>query len=750
MRHAVLSALFAAVLLAGAVVQAETLREIRIDGNRRIEREVILEAMQSHRESEINPDTLNEDLKRIFRLGYFDDVSFDAQDGIVTVHVKERPVIRSISFSGNKKLETDELQKELDLPLYSVLDRTKVNDAVRRLKKRYDKEGFYLVDIQPRTKQLSEQDVEVIFEISENRQVKIQTIRFLGNKSFSDRKLRKTLVSKQANLLSILTKAGTYDQEMLNADVQRLNYFYQDHGYIDVKVNPPEAYLSLDKKSIYLTYSITEGEAYRVGEVDVAGDLIFDKESLLKPLTLKKGDIFRRSVLEKDVQTITERYSDEGYFYVNVRPIDNADKAHRTVDFTLSIDKGQKVYFERIRMHGNKITRDKVIRRELLVTEGDLFSLTKLRKSVEAVQRLGFFEDVSPSTPRASGDEFIDLNLDVKEKPTGTFTLGAGFSSSDKFLFNAEISKDNFLGLGLRGEVSAQLSKTRQLFNLGIRDPHFLDSPYSVGVNVYRSTVQYPDFNRQSTGGELSVGRKLFELFSATLGYQFENVKISNVNTAIQSFFTDGITSKVTLSLDRDGRDNRLFPKKGTFNALTLELAGGPFFGDNEFFKARYNSRVYFPIFKDIVFRAQGRVGYIGSVTGKPVPIFERFFLGGINSVRGYRSRTISPTRQVVSPDPASADYEFAVGGNKELIFNFEIVFPIVPQLNVQGVVFFDAGNAYDDGKFFDVTQLKLSSGGGVRWNSPLGPLRFEYAVPIDKKPYDQVTPFEFTIGTTF
>jgi outer membrane protein insertion porin family len=363
---------------------------------------------------------------------------------------------------------------------------------------------------------------------------------------------------------------------------------------------------------------------------------------------------------------------------------------------------------------------------------------------------LGYYEDIVPAMPRGSTDNKIDLNIDVKEKPTGTFTIGAGFSSADKFLFNAEISKDNFLGLGLRGQISAQLSGRRQLFNVGLTEPHLLDSPYLVSVNGFRTDVEYTSFDRSSFGGEIQLGRNLWELISGSVAYRLEDVSIGNIDPSLSAFFQDGITSSVTFAISRDARDNRLFPKKGTFNSLSLETAGGALGGDNEFFKARLNSRFYYPIFMDVIFRAQGQLGYIGSITGKPPPIFERFFLGGINSIRGYESRSIGSTRQVATLDPTSGDLEFIIGGNKELVFNTEIGFPIVPAVNIQGVFFFDAGNTFDNGEHIDITDLRTSAGMGVRWLSPLGPLRFEYGFPLNAKPGDRKSPFEFTIGTSF
>lgn len=751
-KHKWLVGLFLILLTAmvSKPISAATISEIVIEGNKRIETQVIREHIHVKPGDTFDASQVNADLQKIYQLGFFEDISFSLQSGVLKVQVKERPVIVSVEVIGNKKLDEDEVREVIQTKAFVSLNPNLLKSDEMRIKSRYEQDGYYLAEVHAEVKPAGGEGVEVLFKISENKKISIKDIRFTGNRFANAFTLRRKMITKKWNLISFVTKAGTYDEALLKNDVQRLVYYYHDHGFLDVQIGQPEVKMSDDKKHFFITISIGEGEPYRVGKVDVSGDLIFAKPDLEKDLLLPKEKTFRRSILDKDLDHLSTRYQDEGFFYVAVRPKDHRDPVNKVVDITYDLDKGQKVFVERINLSGNTVTRENVIRRELLLSEQDQFSRTKFDKSLANLKRLGFFEDVNPATPRGSSGEFIDVNLDVKEKSTGTFNIGAGYSSSDKVLFSAQISKDNFFGRGWAGDISANVSAKRQLFNLSVRDRHFLDSDFALGGSIYRSSTEYDDFDRTATGGGISVGRNIWELFEGSIGYGFENVQISNVDPAVSSFFTDGITSKMTLQVTRDDRDDRINPKKGNYENASIEWAGGVLGGENEFYRVRGNARAYFPLFKDISYRVQGRIGFVGPVNGKEVPVFERFFLGGLSSIRGFRARSIGPTRMVSTLDPRAGDYEFTIGGNKELVVNNEVVFPLVPPVKIEGLVFFDLGNAYDNGKNFDLTDLKMSYGFGVRWQTILGPLRFEWGFPINRDLRDDVSSFEFSIGSSF
>jgi len=724
--------------------------EILIEGNKRIETQVIREHLHFKVGEAFDSSKISDDLQKLYQLGFFEDISFSLQSGVLKVVVKERPMIVSIDIDGNDKLDEDEIREVIQTKGFTSLNPNLLKSDTLRIKARYEQDGYYLAEVKAETKSVSGDGVELTFKISENKKVSINKIEFNGNHFASDFTLRRKMTTKKWNPISFITKAGTYDEALLKNDIQRLVYYYHDHGFLDVQISQPDVKISDDKKHFGVSISINEGKPYRVGKVEVGGDLIFPKESLEKDLLLPKEKTFRRSIMDKDLDLLSEKYQDEGFFYVVARTKDRRDQANKVVDITYDLEKGQKVFVERINVSGNTVTRENVIRRELPLSEQDQFSRTKFDRGLANLKRLGYFEDVNPATPRGSSGEFIDVNLDVKEKSTGTFNIGAGYSSSDKVLFSAQISKDNFFGRGWAGDISANVSAKRQLFNLSVRDRHFLDSDFSLGGSIYRSSTEYDDFDRTATGGGLSVGRNLWELVEGSVGYGFENVQISNVDPAVSSFFTDGITSKMTVQVTRDDRDDRINPKKGNYENATLEWAGGLLGGENEFYRVRGNARAYFPLFKDVSYRIQGRIGFVGPVNGKEVPVFERFFLGGLSSIRGFRARSIGPTRMVATLDPRSGDYEFTIGGNKELVVNNELIFPLVPPVKIEGLVFFDMGNAYDNGKNFDLTDLKMSYGFGVRWQTILGPLRFEWGFPINRDIRDDVSSFEFSIGSSF
>lgn len=727
-----------------------TISEVLIEGNKRIETQVIREQIHVKPGDVFEASQINADLQRLYQQGFFDDISFSLQGRVLTVTVKERPTIVAVEISGNKKLDEDEIREVIQAKAFTALNPNLLKTDSLRIKARYEQDGYYLAEIKTEIKKVSDETAEVTFKISENKKISIRKIQFEGNHFANAFTLRRKMSTKRWNITSFVTHAGTYDEALLKSDIQRLVYYYHDHGYLDVKIGQPDVKMSDDKKHFYINISISEGNPYRVGKVEVAGDLIFPKSDLEKGLLLQKEKTFRRSIMDKDLDHLSERYQDEGFFYVAVRTKDHMDPEQRVVDITYDLDKGQKVFVEKINVGGNTVTRENVIRRELLLNEQDQFSRTKFDKGLGNLKRLGYFEEVNPATPRGSNNQFIDINLDVKEKSTGTFNIGAGYSSSDKILFSAQISKDNFFGRGWAGDISANVSAKRQLFNLSVSDRHFLDSDFLVGASIYRSSTEYDDFDRTATGGGVRIGRNIWELIEGSIGYGFENVQISNVDPAVSSFFTDGITSKITAQLTRDDRDDRINPKKGNYENVSLEWAGGILGGENEFYRVRGNARAYFPLFKDISYRIQGRIGYVGPVNGKEVPVFERFFLGGLSSIRGFRARSIGPTRMVSTLDPRSGDYEFTIGGNKELVVNHEIVFPLVPPVKIEGLVFFDLGNAYDNGKNFDLTDLKMSYGFGARWQTILGPLRFEWGFPINRDLRDDVSSFEFSIGSSF
>ena len=755
--------------------EPDRVAEIRVEGARRAEPEAIRAAMATKVGEPLDPRTVRDDIRRIFALGFFSDVQIGSEPTphgvIVTVTVVERPAIREVRIEGNDEISTEDLREKLDVKPYQVLDRAAVKRNAAKINEQYVEKGFFLASVAYRLEEQPDNQVDVIFVVSENSKVMVESIKFLGNEKISADELKEPMITKEGDFLSFLTGAGTYREEIFQRDIQVAQGVYYDNGYINVKFGKPVVALTPDKKSIFITIPVEEGEQYSIGTIDFAGDILTTKEDLAKLMTVRSGEIFSRSKLQADIQSFTNLYQDEAYAYVNVVPLTTVHPEERTVDLVFEIDKGKKVRWERIEIVGNDKTRDKVIRRELRIYEGEYFNGTDLNRSKARVTALGFFEPdprtgtVEISTRKGSTDELIVGTVEVKEKPTGTFQLGAGFSSVENFIGTAQISQSNFFGWGQSASLSAQVSSIRQLYQVQFVEPYFFDTDWTAAFDLYRTDVDYGGFVRKANGGDITFGHPLpfvktdeLRLF---LTYTLEDVEVTTGGYQIGGVrlfvrFKDGITSSARLTLSWDARNNRLFPSKGFYQSASVEEA--PSWLGSDFLYTRYTgvTRWYFQLPYRFVFKTQGTIGYI---RGPNVPISELYFVGGINSVRGYQLRTLSPTLPVGinGNDPQSPTFQYLIGGNKQLVFNTELEFPIFEKVGIRGVLFWDIGNAFAANEnFFEYKQQELflgmfqSVGFGFRWFSPIGPLRFEWGIPLTPRPEDQRLLFEFTIGNSF
>lgn len=742
--------------------------EVRVEGNRRVEPEVVRRALKTRKGEDFDPARTAEDLKALWILGYFSDVQLQVQRlpaGIIyVVRVTERPAIHDVKLSGNDELSQDDLKDSIDVKALSILDLDAVQRNAKKIQEKYIEKGYFLAEVTYRIVPVQgSSSVDVIFDIQENAKVMVKEVRFLGVEKLSRDDLTAVMSLKEGGYLSFLTGEGTYRDEMLQRDVAVIQGVYYDHGFINVRVDRPQVSLSPDKRFIYISIRISEGEPFNIGKLDFSGDLIVPKERLNKLMTSRAGQRFNRSQLSKDILAITDVYYDAGYAYANITPITPVDPDARTVDLTFNIEKGQKVTIERIDVVGNSKTRDKVIRRELRVYEGELYNGSGVRRSKDRVTALGFFETVEITQRPGSRDDTIALQVEVKEKATGTFQVGLGFSNVENFIFTAQISQNNFLGWGQSVSASAQISSLRSLIQISFFDPYFLDTQFLLSTDFFRIEADYQSFIRRSTGGSISLGYHLLEDLMGNVGYTQEHVKVQsgvdNGNVLLANQFNDGVTSAARFSVTWDRRDNRLFPAKGFVHFGSVEYAP-PLLGGSFFF-ARYTaySRLYFPLPFGAVFKTNANLGYIQQLdSSKPLPISELYYVGGINTVRGYFLRTLSPTLLVGQNDqPDARVFALPVGGNKQFTLNLELEFPIFEKVGVRGVLFYDAGNAFSAReRFFQDLQDNLplglfhSAGFGFRWFSPIGPLRFEWGIPLTPRPQDQPLLFEFTIGNFF
>ena len=731
------------------VVQIDS---VRIQGNKRVETEAILAVVDTKKGDDLNYDRLDNDLRSIYKMGYFQDVSIETTQGpkgvIITFVVKEKPSIASISFEGNKEEKGEDLKNEAGIKLYSILNPSEITQSVNRLQEFYRQKGYYNIEIKTKILNLPNNEVSLTYEITEGEKVYIRAIDFIGNKAFDDSDLRGVLQTKKRGWLSWITKTGLLEKEKLEFDRHQLITFYNNQGYLKAQVGQPK--ISYEKgKGLTITFEIVEGEPYKVNEVQVTGDLILPADELLKSTEIKDEKYFNREIVRKDTLTLREIYADRGYAYADVTPLTSEDNEKHLVNIIYRIAKKEKVRFERINISGNTRTRDKVIRRELEVVEGEYFSGEGLRNSTQNLHRLGFFEDVEVQTKKGSKDDLILLDINVKERATGNLSMGIGYSSFDKATATFQMSENNLFGRGQRAAVSLMIGSRTTDFNINFTEPWFLDRRLSVSPNVYSFSRQYDEYTNDSKGGALLVGfpvPRIDKFTSVTLGYKYDDADIVDIEPGaaaeIQEMAGINVTSSFNFKLSRDSRDALWETTRGSINSLFFEYAGAPLGGDVAFDKIEPRSAWFFPLPWRTVFLVQGRLGYMRERPDDGVlPSFQKYRIGGINTVRGFEAYSISPV------DPTTGD---KIGGEKMMVYNLEYRFPLLKSQGVTGLVFFDAGNVWTKDQNYSFTDLRTSAGGGIRWYSPVGPLRLEYGINLDPQAGESSGKFEFAVGSTF
>ncbi len=759
---AVLSALAGYSTLACA--DGEKLAEVRIQGNHRIESATILNAIKTHAGDNLTDDVTDADIRAIYKLGHFLDVKAlkeDSEKGVVLVYsVQEKDIVREITLVGNKEIATDKLKEALEFKQNSVFSSKDLAKNIAKIKKMYGDEGYYLAEINAETKKSPPNNVTVILTITEGEKILIKEIRLDGNKAFSDRKIKGVMETKEKWFLSWLTGAGTYKEEVLKNDSLLITDYYLNNGYVNIKVGEPVVKLNEAKSSLDVSIAITEGEQYRIGAIGFKGDLLDPAADLQKKLKIEEGEVFNRSLLRTDIGVLTDVYGDKGYAFATINPQTRLDNDKKTIDLTFDMEKGELVSIERINIAGNPKTRDKVIRREMRVTETGLYNSTGLKRSKQNLMNLGFFEEANIATAKGSASNKLNLNVDVKEKPTGTFSIGGGYSSLDGFIAQGSIQQSNFFGLGLKANLSASFGGKSKTYALGLTDPYFMDTKWTLGGDIYSSQRIYTDYTRRLTGADIKGGYPINDYVGTFAMYKYEIKELIDPSYAYQTLHdTDSsnvyplgttITSSIYTSITHNNTDYRLDPSIGLINSLSAEYAG--LGGDNKYARFITDHTYFHPIYKKLIASTKLTLGYIAEV-GKPVPIDEKFYLGGIYSLRGYRNRTVSPTNtQLVKDINANQSIQqIYLGGDKEITGNVEITFPLLSEVGIKGALFFDYGNSFNTTSTAFDTML-MSYGWGVRWASPIGPLRLEYGIPINpRKDIDSTTGrLEFSIGSMF
>ncbi|HBA87566.1 MAG TPA: outer membrane protein assembly factor BamA [Geobacter sp.] len=740
---------------------------VKIGGNRRIETAAIMLVVRVQQGELLDVEKVDADVKAIYKLGHFTDVQAitDTTDGgvLLEYHVKEKSIVREIKVEGAKEITPEKVREAVEIKPNTVFSAKDLQKSVKKVKKLYADEGYYLAEVSGDVSQRSETELNVIIRVKEGKKVLIQKISFDGNRAFTDKKLKKQMETSEEWMFSWLTGAGTYKEEVLKNDMMLLTELYMNNGYVNVKIGEPKVELLPDNSGMRVTVGITEGEQYRIGKLGFKGELLEKEDVLAGKLKEKSGQLFSRSDLRTDVFALTDFYADKGYAFANAAPLTKLNPENHTIDITFDLEKGEKVTIDRINITGNTKTRDKVVRRELRLDEGSLYNSTALKRSKQNLMNTGFFEEANLVTAKTSAPDKLDLNVDVKEKPTGTFSIGAGYSSLDGIIGQGSVQQANFLGLGLKLTAAASFGSKSQTYNLGLTDPYFMDSKWTLGADVYRNERQYLDYTRRATGGDIKAGYPFSDTLNTFWLYKYEQKEIFDMSSSLLENIHVGAvvapeasstTSAIQASITSNTTDYRPDPSTGMLNTLQVEVAG--FGGTNRYIKYLTEHTYFHPVLWGVG-SVRGTLGYVQSL-GKDIPIDEKFYLGGISSLRGYSPRTVSPTKTTVVPTTdvngfvSNTDSRVYLGGTAEAVANVEYTFPLLKEAGLKGVLFFDAGNSANN--FNDTfSNILTSYGAGIRWYSPIGPLRLEYGIPlnpragIDKSSGGR---FEFSIGSIF
>jgi len=783
---------------------------IEIVGNRRVGREDVLSYLREKPAQPFKVENLTTDVHALWDSGFFEDIQVDlatSDKGVVLRFVvRERPNIKSIAYEGNDEIDGEKLGEAIEIKPNTILSVPAVRRSVQKIKDAYAEKGYFLADVDYEITPARENEVTIKFRIAEHQPVTVRRITFIGNDHMPDSQLRDAMQTGNGGFFSF-GSGGAYRQDVFERDVLLLSALYYDEGYLSVQIGTPRVMLTTDRNGIDISIVIHEGPRYkirqlRVYERDNEGrevEPLGGRRALRQMVTAQSGDNFNRARLIKDLQSVRTLYRDAGFANVDAEPETELDPVHQYVDIVVPIKRGPPVRIERIEVKGNTKTRDKVVRRELEVQEGQLFSETRLENSKRRVTALGYFDRVDMSTERGSSEDKVIVNFEVTEKPTGTFQVGAGFSSIESFIATAQIQQANLFGNGQALALQAQVSALRQLVTLRFFEPYFLDSLWNSSIELYDTLYVFPNFARRSVGGSLTFGYALIDpilrlgitgtlewdsvdtaasnsFFGATPGFVsiFQQLPLANL-------FNSGRVVSLRPTLTFDTRDNRLFPTSGIFLQASTELASVVMGSEFNYLRHRFTGRFYYPLGGGIglpgsgfVLKLNTELGLITSPDPQGVPVFQRYFLGGILDIRGFYLRSVGPRLPLTSsldPNSPPIDNGANIGGNLEAYSNLELEFPIIDKVGIRGVVFFDAGNAWNtESQFcrttpapqFDrvvqpcftfpdtIGYLRTSTGFGIRWFSPLGPLRFEWGFPLAPLPFENHSDFEFTIGNFF
>ena len=757
-------------LCAGPTLAVEpfVVKDIRVEGIQRTEAGTVFSYLPVRVGETFTDDKAAAAIKALYATGFFKDVRIEAEGDVLVVLIEERPAIAKVDFTGAKEFDKDVLTKalkEIGLGEARIYDKSVVDRAEQELKRQYLSKGLYGVAITTTVTPIERNRVNITFAIDEGEVSRIRQINIVGNKAFNDKELLRAISLTTPGWFTWYTKSDQYSKQKLTGDIEALKSYYLNRGYLEMEIESTQVSITPDKKDIYITVNIKEGEKYTVSDVKLEGETFGRQEELKSLVLLKKGEVYNGELLAESVKRISERLGNFGYAFANVNTNPELNREKKEVAFTVLIDPGKRVYIRKINVAGNTKTRDEVVRREFRAFESSWYDGAKIRLSRDRVDRLGYFKEVTMETPEVAGTtDQIDVNMAVVEKPTGNILIGAGFSSSEKLTLTGSIQQSNAFGSGDTIGVEVNTSRRNRTIAFSEVNPYFTDNGLSRSYELYVRTTRPPQINAgdyvvRTLGGNIKFGVPFSELDTVFFGLGVERTRIEtflNQPNEINSpqiylnyvaAFGDGVNATttsfpLTVAWQRDSRDSALTPSAGRYQRANFELAP---FGDLRYYRAIYQQQYYKPFFKVVTLALNGEVDYGRGFAGKPYPIFKNFYAGGIGSVRGYDSASLGDAR-----DPLTGD---SLGGSKRIIMNAELQFPFPGQGNDRSLrwfVFSDGGNVFAEKQKIRATDLRFSAGIGFSWVSPVGPLKLSYGKPLNLKQGDRPQSFQFQLGTGF
>ena len=739
---------------AAAALEPFVIRDIRVEGIQRTEAGTVFSYLPVRVGDNLTDEKAAQAIRALFATGFFRDVSLEREGEVLVVVVQERPSIAQIEFSGLREFNKDELTnglRQIGISEGRIFDRGLLERAEQEMKRQYLSRGYYAAAINTTVTPLERNRVALNFNVEEGQVAKIRQISIIGAQAFSEKELTGQFVLRTPGLLTWFSKHDQYSREKLSADLERLRSYYLDRGYIEFRIDSTQVSITPDKQDIYITISITEGGRYTVSDVRVAGELLIPEEEVRKRILVKPGETFSRERVTESTKLIGDRLGDDGYAFANVNAVPSLDREKRQVAFTFLIDPGRRVYVRRVNVTGNSRTRDEVVRREARQLEGAWYSQKKVTASKQRIDRLGYFTEVGVETPAVPGStDQVDVNFSVVEKPTGLVLLGAGFGSDEGVTVSFSIAQQNIFGSGRHVSVNVNTSQINTVYSLSYTNPYFTVDGVSQGFDIYYRELD-PDardlgaYQTKTAGGQLRFGVPVSEIDTIQYGIGYDDTTITTFPDSPQRYLdyvavfgSQNTNLFLTAGWARDERDSRIYPTKGSLHRANAEL-GTPA-GDLEYYKLYYQYQRYFPLTRFTSLMVNGEAGYGDGYNDKPLPFFKNYYVGGVNSVRGFKSFTIGP--KDINGDPT--------GGPRKVQANTELLFPFPGLENDRSVrlsAFVDSGVVGDT---IDLNLLRVSGGLALLWVSPLGPLKISLGLPIRKQPDDDLQEFQFTFGGAF